>query len=347
MKRHLRLFFLLLAAIAMSGGAIAQGGKCRLVKVVDWPVRFVANHIVVEGAINGRTIGIILDTGAQVSLILRPAAERLDLPKRDAPGRRVFGAGGESKVEIAIVDDFKLGAVSIKDTKFYVAGEGFTAAGDVVLGEDFLRRFDVEFDLANRTVRLYQPKDCDGVSLAYWTKDVVGEVEIEAIDENRPRISLTVQVNGRPIEAFLDSGAATSVLSTQDAAAVGVTPDSPGVAAGTSAQGIGAKSVQVWSGPFASFAIGNERIPDVRIRFADLFKDATYSATGSHVNRRAAPTQPMVLGADFLHSHRTLVSHSQRKLYFTYVGGPVFLAEQARRPAARPDGNPGATSGGT
>ena len=35
-------------------------------------------------------------------------------------------------------------------------------------------------------------------------------------------------------------------------------------------------------------------------------------------------SQPMFLGADFLRAHRVLVSHSQRKLYFSYVGGPVF-----------------------
>ena len=32
----------------------------------------------------------------------------------------------------------------------------------------------------------------------------------------------------------------------------------------------------------------------------------------------------MLLGADFLRAHRVLVSHSQRKMYFTYLGGPVF-----------------------
>jgi len=33
----------------------------------------------------------------------------------------------------------------------------------------------------------------------------------------------------------------------------------------------------------------------------------------------------MLLGADFLRAHRVLVSHSQRKMYFTHLGGPVFI----------------------
>ncbi len=231
----------------------------------------------------------------------------------------------------------------------FVAGEGDFGEGvDVLLGEDFLRRSDVEFDLAQRAVRLYQAKDCDGVSLAYWTKEIAGEIEIERIDETHPRISLTVNINGQPIDAILDSGASSSLLAKQDAASVGVTPDSPGVVPGYSSRGLGAKSVDSWIGSFQSFAIGNERIPDIRIRFADLYKDATYTATGSHLAKKVSPTQPMLLGADFLRSHRTLVAHSQRRLYFTYIGGPVFFAAEpaAPRPATRPDGDAGTKSSG-
>jgi hypothetical protein len=55
----------------------------------------------------------------------------------------------------------------------------------------------------------------------------------------------------------------------------------------------------------------------------------------------------MLLGADFLRAHRTLVAHSQHRLYFTYVGGPVFLADPATtRPAARPDSDANTKGGG-
>jgi len=331
----------LVVGLALAGGAFAQNAKCKLAKVVDWPVRMVGSHIVVDGAINGQKIGITLDTGAQMSLILRSAAVRLDLPKRDAPGLRMFGVGGETRMEIASVDDFRLGEVSTKGMQLYVAGERDFAAGfDVLLGEDFLRNFDVEFDLAHRAVRLYKTSDCGGVSLAYWTKDVPGEVEIEPISDTRPRISFTVHINGRPIDAILDSGASTSVLTKQHAAAVGVTPDSPGVVPGYSSQGLGARSVDSWIGTFESFAIGNESIPDVRIRFADLWKQTTFTSTGSRIARNVTRTEPMLLGADFLRAHRTLVAHSQRKVYFTYVGGPVFQVGPALpQPASRPDGD--------
>ena len=332
MKPRLLRVLCLAAGLAIGGEAIAQG-KCRFVKIVDWPARSVRNHIVVDGAINGNKVGITLDTGAQKSLVMRSAAVRLDLPRRDAPGVRMIGVGGETKMEIATVDEFKLGESSAKGLQLFVAGEhDFGEGVDVLLGEDFLRRFDVEFDLAHNAVRLFQARDCDGVSLAYWAKENVGEVEMERIDEERPRVTVAIRINDRPIEAILDSGATSSVMTKHDAAAAGVTPETPGVVVGPPSRGLGGKPVEEWIGPFKSFAIGNESIPDVRIRFADLWKESTYQETGSRIGKKVMQTQPMLLGADFLRSHRTLIAHSQRRVYFTYTGGPVF--QVARSPPA-------------
>ena len=43
----------------------------------------------------------------------------------------------------------------------------------------------------------------------------------------------------------------------------------------------------------------------------------------------------MLIGADFFLSHRIYVASSQKKLYFTYNGGPVFNLETAPATAAR------------
>ena len=53
----------------------------------------------------------------------------------------------------------------------------------------------------------------------------------------------------------------------------------------------------------------------------------------------------MMLGADFLRSHRLLVAHSQRKVYFTYAGGPVFQLNlpPTREPQSPDDTKPEAS----
>jgi predicted aspartyl protease len=291
-------------------------------------VRLVRGHLVVDGAINGRKIGVMLDTGAS-SFILRAATERLELPRQDAKGSRAYGVGGESKVDVVFMTEFAIGNATRKGWRVHSVGHHDFGEGiEFVLGEDFFRSVDVEFDLAHGAVRLFQAQDCARAWLGYWSKDVQ-RVEIERLHESNPRIIVPVTVNGKSLSAMLDSGAFASVLSMRDAAAVGLTPSTPGVQPVGRSFGVGANAVEVWMGTLASFAIGGEKVSDTAIRFGDLFGDATYTEIGSHLRTRVDSLQPMLLGADFLQSHRVLVSHSQRMLYFEYTGGPVF------RPMAR------------
>ena len=236
----------------------------------------------------------------------------------------MFGVGGESPVETVRVD-FRLGKSARTSWQLLVAGGQDLGGGiDVVLGEDFFHAAEVEFDLAHGVVRMFQARNCDGASLAYWANEGASEVAIEGVYDTRPQILVPVQVNGRPIEALLDSGAPFSILTKREAAMAGVTPDTPGVVAVGKRRGLGSRSVDTWIGPLDSFTIGNENIRDTAILFGDLFKDATYTDVGSHVPGRSRDCSKCCLGLDFLRSHRVLIAHSQRKLYFTYVGGPVF-----------------------
>ena len=295
--------------------------KCSLQKVVEWNVRSIGRHMAVDGAINGKKIGIVLDTGAYASLLFRASAKRLGLDLKVARGERAYGAVGETQVYTALVDEFKLGEAAVRSLNVYVTGEDDRGEGfDLLLGQDFLTHFDIEFDLASDKVRLWQPKDCGDRSLAYWTKDVVGEVPLEPTTDTQRNIAFTARLNGKPVHAILSSGASTTIVNKHDAEAVGAVS----AEAKVGASGPGANAVDGWVGKFASFAIGNEEIPDVEIRVGDTYQSATYIGLG-HVSLSLYYAQPMLLGADFLRAHRTYVSHAQRKMYFTYTGGPVFV----------------------
>jgi predicted aspartyl protease len=334
MKLRMSVAVSVVIGLAMASGHVVAASQCKLVRIEEWPIRLVHNQLMVDGVINGTKIGIMLDTGAERSMILRASAKRLDLPRHWYAGEWSFGIGGKSQVEHAHVAEFRIGESSRKDWDLPVAGENAVEGADVVLGDDFFHMFDVEFDLAHNAVRLFRPKDCDGVSLAYWTTtDDANEVWIEPVDSARPKIFLPVRVNGQPVRAMLDSGASSSLLNKSTAATVGVTPETPGVSTAAKAKGIGENIVDTWVGPFRSFVIGNEIVRDTTIQFADMWWGLRFEVQQQ---------QPMMLlGADFLQAHRVLVAHSQRKLYFTYVGGPVFrTAPMVPATEARPDAAP-------
>jgi len=140
----------------------------------------------------------------------------------------------------------------------------------------------------------------------------------------------------------LDSGAPYSMLTTSGAAAVGITPSAPGVYLFGHSEGLGAQSIETWVGPIDTFAMGNETIRDTAIHFGDLFKDVAVTGSGGPAARGVPRLPQMLLGSDFLRTHRVLLSHSQRKMYFYYVGGQLF---QPRRSAAPLGGPPLPASG--
>ena len=337
MKRCILVAAAAAIGLALVGGAAAAESKCKLARIAEWPLRAEYYRPVVAGAINGQKIGILLDTGAGMSLFLRSAAAKMGLTRYEAPGYRAFAIGGETRAETVHIDEFRVGQSVRKNWQVLVAGErSFSDDIAFLLGDDFFELVDVEFDLAHNAVRLYQTEDCRGVSLAYWATEPAGEAPIEA----GSKIWLTVVINGKPVRAQLDSGAGNSLLSKANAARVGVTPEFPGTVAAGCVRGLGERQVDSWVGQFESFAIGNERIRNPRIRFADLWQHTTYVETGSRLPNRMAGQPDMLLGSDFLRAHRVLVARSQRKMYFTYAGGTVFLGAPSKGCNQPSAGNP-------
>ena len=316
MKKHASLLTVFLAvslALGLANVEARAASNCKLVLIDEWPVKVERNKLLVDGEINGEKIKVILDTGFTASMVPRSFATRLGLPRERT--RRLAQGVGEtlSYVDIVYVRELKIHKSRRTDYRAYMAGERDLGANiGFVLGEDFLAQFDVEFDLSHNALRLFQTKDCRNESLAYWASDQASVLPIDKVSDFVPQISLTIEVNGRPIRAQLDSGAANSVLAKSAAALVGVTPETPGVVNIGKLVGIGRDAIDVWMAPVESIVIGNEKISDTTILFADLYDTAW-------PNRH-----PMLLGVDFLLSHRVLVAHSQRQIYFTYAGGPVF-----------------------
>jgi clan AA aspartic protease (TIGR02281 family) len=315
--------FVLIAAFLACDAATAASpaaSSCKLIRIAEWPVKLETGRVLIDGAVNGQKIDVMLDTGAASTMIFRSAAERLNLPQREAAGIRMFGVGGETKVFVAHIDEFRLGTAVRNHWNVYVVGRGEHGA-DFLLGGDFFQSLDVEFDFAHNAVRLYQAKDCEGVSLAYWATTGIGTVELEAMDNASPKISVPVEINGRRIMATLDTGAPTSIMERTDAARMGVTPETPGVVATGASRGIGDKEAKSWLGTFKTFVIGNETIRDAEIFFSDMHSAVAFEGRApTRMNSMAS----MLLGLDFLMAHRVLVAHSQQKVYFTHTGDPVF-----------------------
>jgi tetratricopeptide (TPR) repeat protein len=243
--------------------------------------------------------------------------------------------GAADEVSIATVKDFELSGATLHNVEFLVGGSDVGQGSSGLLGQNFLHIADAEYDLGAGVVRLLSPVDCSRSSLAYWagTRMPYSVLELQTepplntwstgthIQGNVPRLSHTISeayVNGVRIRIWFDTGATTSLLSVKAAARVGIRPDSPGVVNSGMSYGLGKDFFATYLVPISSFKIGEEEIRNTRIRIGDL----------------ELPDADMLVGADFFLSHRIYVANSQKKLYFTYNGGPVFNLSTTNHPAA-------------
>ena len=312
--------FLFLLALAWHALALAAPQDCKLVRIEEWAVRLERGLPVLDGEINGQKVAILLDTGTGLSFVPRAATGRLGLTRYESTGAQ--DTRTTSTLETTRIDELRIGKAARRNWNLPVLGTvDFGSQVSLVLGADFFTQADVEFDLPNKAVRLFQAtRDCEGVSLAYWARDGASHVPLE----REPAILVPVSVNGRPLRALLDSGSEFSALDTPEAARLGVTRATPGAVLAGCSIGVGRPAVDYWGARFESFIIGDEKIGTPTLRFADLFGRSGDAETGARLKSDSVGLPHMVLGNDFLGAHRVLVARSQGRLYFTYSGGTVF-----------------------
>jgi tetratricopeptide (TPR) repeat protein len=312
MKLHSILGSLLAPIVALV--AFSAHADCQMAKLPDLPVTMQGPRAIVPVQVNGQQSLFMVDTGAFFSSMSLPLVAKGELTLGPpVVGLSLTGAGaGDVEYSIATAKSFAFDSIPFHGIQFIVYQKGSGEGLDGSIGQNILGAADVEFDLANGAIRLFQPTGCGGSDLAYW--NAAGNDSIVAITSRGALEPFTAQasINGVKIHVLFDTGTPVSMLSLEAAAKAGVKPSDVGVTASGYTSGYGTRSqFRLWRGHFDSFKIGGEEIKNFNLPFGDI----------------ASPGVDMLVGADFFLAHRVLVSNSQHRIYFTYNGGRVFGAD--------------------
>ena len=304
---------ILAAGCALLTGQTTHAAGCTLQRLGELEVTMRGTQPLVHAGINGKDSLFLIDTGAFYSTLNSDVAADFRLHLEPAPyWMAASGVGGEAHTMITQVNVFTIFGVNIPHIDFFVVDHATQLGLTGILGQNVFRLGDMEFDLAHNVIRMLQPHDCDHKSsLAYWAaaqSKPYSVIDIDAQTRASPQVKGDAYVNDMKIRVLFDTGGSRSFLTLSAARRVGVTPNSEGVVAGGEFVGLGGRGDKDWIAPFTSFKIGDEEIRNTHLRIGDVELQDT----------------DMILGADFFLSHHILVASSQRKLYFTYNGGPVF-----------------------
>lgn len=280
------------AALALSAGA-AQA--CTLVTMASLPVSLVDQRTVVAGRLGGGRARLLVSGAYDFSLLKPEAVSRLGLRQGTAPV-------SELTPDRAYVPAILEAGGSTYAVGFTLAAGERLGDLDGALGANALNGYDTEYDVGGGAVRVIRSRACYNRELAYWNKDKPYSVlPMRREAAARPRDLVGVSLNGVPATALIDAATPRSVITREAATRANLSVDDDGGRA---------------------FAV----VPDIRLDQEEV------RSTRMGVIDRPSTDYDLVLGADFLASHRVYIARGQQKVYITYNGGPVFAAaEMAQR----------------
>jgi predicted aspartyl protease len=325
-----RVLPFLLAALCAPASVHAEDTppKCTYVEVASLPIRYVGESLApaVEGTINGSPATMLIDTGSDQTHMTMNAATRRDL-NLFMTGRYVEGIGGLSRLYAARLKDFSIGpAHAGRRPELTVIGSTtFTPSFDAIVGAPFLLQADLELDLRAKKMKFYRPLECRKTELFLWQENTV-VLPFERGWGNSPNPHFTVVVNGKEMDALIDSGAHRSFMMLNAAKKAGIDVGGPGAVRMRDAGGVGSDRAPHWIAPVKTMQIGQETISNVELGVIDS---------------QGARTADVYLGQDFLRTHRVLFAMSQEKLYIAYLGGDVFTRGTGLEPWMRAEADGG------
>lgn len=300
--RPLAVFALvLLAACAEATGAEAPGA-CGLVAATVLPITRLGPFAAVDSMADGAPVRLLVDTGAGSTVLSLAAVHRAGAALDVRRVVRATGIGGTATYATARIGRLLLGAIPVEPAVVTVMPT--VPLGDGNLGMDILGDVDLDIDLPEGRINLHRGRLCPGARPPW----AAGATELRTEARMSPHMPATarprqllamITLDGKPALAQIDSGAGTSLVARSFAARLGVTDAQLGFGPALRLTGLSPEgaSGRLWQ--FHEARIGTERLNAPAMVVADLHDQGF----------------DVLLGLDYLFSHRVWLSYGGRRIF--------------------------------
>jgi predicted aspartyl protease len=255
---------------------------------------------IVQGRINNVPASFILDTGAESVVLTSDAVRRLSLKSDPHEIMTTYGAGGEQRRFPAMLHDMELGSLPVPDHLVPVLPASLPVTGvpdlDGLLGVTILSTFELELDFPHRQMTLYAGRLCPATVVPNWQGPYS---TLDAQRSERGRFIIPVGIDGKTMNALIDTGTQTSVVTTRAANEAGLTPATLDHDPAGTMRGAGPDPVRTHVHRFAEIRIGDEVFHNEPLLVADL----------------QLADVDVILGMDYLASHRLWLSYARKRVF--------------------------------
>ena len=305
MRRALLVLTLLVLACCAAADPDTRDARlgCALNRLAEMPLETHGDLLFVRARIAGAPVLLLVDTGAERTLLTEAAVERLRLPRDHQHATRTYGIGSSTASWDAVLPDgltlgnarFPLDGVTVGRFSMIRVGG---APADGLLGADVLLAFDIDIDVPNRRLTIYRARHGCLQAGPPWSGPYI---RLTGITTRQDRMLLPFRLDGVTGLGVLDTGAQLSTISLRMAERLGL--DEADLQADGTVMAHGAAPDQV----------------PVRLH---RFRELQVGSTVVHW-----PTLPVVemsdgmgdalVGADFLQGRRIWLSFATSRVYVT------------------------------
>jgi predicted aspartyl protease len=282
--------------------------------------------IIVPASINGTELRFSLESSSNMSTLLTATANKLQLPLEELRGIEVYGPSGQLAVSKTRIHEFKIGQSVGHDFDMFLMKETGkeTDYHDGTLGSNFLWQFDIEVDLFNNKVNLFNHNHCPG-KVVYWSD---AHFEDEFYLSTEKKIVLHTIINNTKMNAILNLGAATTSLNWIAANKLGITEESPDIEEIKDIKDSNAKKIKNYKYKLDSIEIGSEKLSKFPVYIYGT-GITMRAATGSNIKEHDYD-RDIEIGTDFLMFNRIFISYEEHKIHFTPYTGEQIKSLYAR-----------------
>ena len=312
-----------------------------LLTSVDLVRRDRDSRMYVPVSLQGKEKLMLLDTGGAVSEITSQVADELGLQRRML-GFVEVNISGETSNQAADVSNFTIGQLTTKSIELVVSPFEALFNGDTryagLIAPNILRQYDVDIDFGAPKLSLLSQDHCDG-KVIYWPANAVAVVPMRVLKSGHIIVSL--QLDGKPVTAELDTGASMSTLTLPVAESdYGLkmgSPDTPYLSEMADKPGAAIYHHRFKSLDFDGVAVGNLDVAILPDFLKDKYKQGPEIGSRLGDSRTDGEFADMLLGMNVLKHLHVYIAYKEQKLYITPASAPSVATKEtgAATPASQ------------
>jgi len=285
----------LLLALLLPACAGDPVGSCALQRVAELPLQVLGTVPLVRADINGRPANLVLDTGSDLTVLNRAAAERLGVAWDERSPVAIGGAGGAARVFATTVPSLGLNGAMTSNVRVLLA-QAPSPPLDGVLGINVLIGYELDLDAPHRRLVLYRARPCPA-ALPPWTAPFT---RLPVQQQRSGHLFVPGELDGQPVFGLLDTGASYTTVGLAAARDAGVTAAALRADPAIRAHSINESGLVVRQRRFRTLKIGNDVLERPTLHVADL---PPYAGE-------------LIIGGDYL---------STRRIWLSLVTGQAFV----------------------